>query len=188
MMSVSAFQVVDVQCYQSMINKSMEKLVHQVDVEFTDQPAGVVDRIFETGPPREVDHHARQRFIQRNIGVTIATHAFLVADSFGKGLAERDSDVLDSMVGIDMKIALGLDFKINHTVTRNLVEHVVEESNPGCKPGFAATIQIEANLDLRFEGIAGDLGLAHGRTVSSWPYPNSIRTTRTRATPPLIHC
>ena len=97
--------------------------------------------------------------------MAIAAHTFLVADRLGKGLAERNPDVLDGVVRIDMQIPFGLDLEIDHSVARNLVEHVVEESNPGCKPGFAATVKIEPNLDLRFEGIASDLGLAHGRTV-----------------------
>ena len=51
-------------------------------IEFTHAGAGEVDVIFEAGPAGKIDHHARQRFIQRHIGVTIAANAGFVAERF----------------------------------------------------------------------------------------------------------
>jgi hypothetical protein len=64
-----------------------------------------------------------------------------------------------------MKVAFGLDLKIDHAVARDLIEHVVEEPDAGSEPGFATAVEIETNLDLGFKGITGDLGLAHGMAV-----------------------
>jgi hypothetical protein len=62
-------------------------------------------------------------------------------------------------MGIDMQIALRGDFKIEHAVARDLVEHVVEKRHAGGQRRFAAAVEIDRNADLRFIGIACDLRL-----------------------------
>ena len=78
----------------------------------------------------EIDHHARQRLVERHVGVAEAAHARLVADRPGDGLSQRDADVLDGVVRIDVQVALGFDLEVEHAVARHLVEHVLEEGRP----------------------------------------------------------
>ena len=59
------------------------------------------------GPPGEVDHDARQRLVERHVGVAVADDALLVADRRLERLAERDADVLDRVVRVDVQVALG---------------------------------------------------------------------------------
>src|SRR5882672_662318 len=87
---VVAAQVVDVQRHLGVIDEALEKLVHQVDIELADQGARELDVVFEPGPAGEVDHHARQRLVERHVGVAEAAYARLVADRLGERLAERE--------------------------------------------------------------------------------------------------
>ncbi len=59
------------------------------------------------GSPGEVHDHARQRLVERNVGVAVAADALLVAQRLGHRHAERDADVLDRVVGVDVQVALG---------------------------------------------------------------------------------
>ena len=45
--------------------------------------------------------------------------------------AERDADVLDGVVRVDVQVALGAHVEVDHAVARDLVEHVVEERHAG---------------------------------------------------------
>ena len=79
----------------------------------------------------EIDHHARQRLVERHVGVAEAAHARLVADRPGERLSQRDADVLDGVVRIDVQVALGFDLEVEHAVAGHLVEHVLEERQAG---------------------------------------------------------
>src|SRR5271170_1088787 len=47
-------------------------------------------------------------------------------------------------------------------MTRQLIEHMIEETNPGCNIGKARPIEVEADLDARLIRLAYDCALAHG--------------------------
>ena len=89
------------------------------------------------GPAGEIDHHARQRLVERHVGVAVAADALLVADRLGDRLAERDADVFDRVVAVDVQVALGVDVEVDQAVAGDLVEHVVEEADAGgeLRPG-----------------------------------------------------
>ena len=92
----------------------------------------------------EIDHHARQRLVERHVGVAVAAHALLVADRLGDRLAERDADVLDRVVAVDVQVALGLDLEVDQAVARDLVEHVVEERHAGGELRRAGAVEVDA--------------------------------------------
>ena len=85
------------------------RILEQVDVELADHRTGVRHVHGQPGTPGEVDHHPRQRLVQRHVGVPVAGHAFLVADGLGEGLAEGDAYVLDGMVVVDVQVAVAFD-------------------------------------------------------------------------------
>ena len=95
--------------------------------------------------------------------MAVAAHALLVTDRFGKGLTQRDADVFNGVMGIDVQIALGLDLEVDQPVTGNLIKHVVEERDAAREFRAAAAVEIQLDADLRFLGVTGDLCLAcHG--------------------------
>ena len=93
--------------------------------------------------------------------MAVTPDALLVAERLGERLAERNADVLDRVVGVDVQVALGRDIEIEHTVARDLVEHVVEKGHAGIERAAAAAVKIELDVDLRFLGVAFDFSCAH---------------------------
>ena len=79
-----AAQVVDVQRHLRVIDEALEELVREVDVELADARAREVDVELEARAAREVDDDARQRLVERHVGVAVAAHAFLVADRLAR--------------------------------------------------------------------------------------------------------
>src|SRR5688500_11840218 len=92
-----------------------------------------------------------------------AAHAGLVADRLRNRLAERDADVFHGVMRVDIEIALRFDVEIDHAVPRDLVEHVLEEGQPGGEPGDALAVQVDLHADLGLLGVAGDFSGPHCR-------------------------
>ena len=84
----------------------------------------------------------------------VTAQAFLVAPRLGQCLADGDADVFDGVMCVDMQIALRFDREVDHAVPRDLVQHVVEETDAGRKFGNARAIEIEIDADFCFEGVA----------------------------------
>src|SRR5690606_27246890 len=99
-------QVVDVQRCQRVVDEALEEFARQVDVELADMRAREREMVIKPRATRKIDHHARQRFVQRYIRVAIAAQAGLVSDSGRKGLAQRDAYVFNGVVVIDMGVAI----------------------------------------------------------------------------------
>jgi hypothetical protein len=87
--------------------------------------------------------------------------ALLVANRFGKGLAERDADIFDRVVGIDLQVAPGHDIEVDQSVANDLVKHVVKEGDARIELAPAAAVEIDADADLGFQRIASDVCLPH---------------------------
>ncbi len=118
----------------------------------------------EKRPPRHVERDAGQRLVHRQEAVGVAGQTLLVAERHGEGLPQGNADVLDRVVVVNMSVALGADGEINQGMARELVEHMVEEPDPGRNVGNARPVEIEADLDARLLGFACDRTLAHGES------------------------
>jgi hypothetical protein len=86
----------------------------------------------------------------------------------GQRLAERDADILDRVVRVDMQVARGLDIEVDQAMAGNLVEHVIEEGDAGGEASPAAAIEIQTNGDPGFERIPGNFCLPHRETIAEW--------------------
>jgi hypothetical protein len=62
------------------------------------------------------------------------------------------------VMGVDFQISVRVDFNIDQAVPGNLIQHMIQKRYAGYKPGFAGSVQIQADLDLRFERVALDSG------------------------------
>lgn len=164
-MTVDAAQIVDVQRHFRVIDKAAKKLTEQIDIEGADLCAGKRHVQFETGTTGEIDNDTRQRLIERHIGVAVTGHALFVADGFIDSLTERNTDIFDRVVRIDMQVALGFDVDIDQAVAGDLINHVIEERYAGVETRFTAAIEIDGYGDLRLQRVAGDSGgtCGHGR-------------------------
>src|SRR5258706_10837182 len=144
-----------------MIDEALEEFMHQVGVELADQRARELDVVGQARPAREIDDHARQRLVERHVGMAEAPDAGFVADRLGEGLAERDADVLDGVVRVDVQVALGVHLQVEHAVARHLLEHVLEKRDAGGELGHALAVQVEPEVDLRLFRVALDFGRSH---------------------------
>jgi hypothetical protein len=131
--------------------------MNEIDVEFPDASAGKIDIELESWPTGQIHDDAAQCFIERHVSVAVAAHAFLVTYRFGKCLAERDADVFNCVVRVNMEVAARFNFEIEHGVPRNLVEHVIEKRNLRRQAGAARTVEVQPHIDLCLEGVAADL-------------------------------
>ena len=89
----------------------------------------------EVRPPGNVDRGARHRLVHRQMHVGVAGDALHVAERLLQRGAERDADVLDRVVLVDVEVALGLDGDVDQAVAGDLLQHVVEEADAGRESG-----------------------------------------------------
>ena len=85
----------------------------------------------EAGPPGQVDDDPRQRLVERHVRVPVARQPLLVAERLGHRLPQRDADVLDRVVRVDVEVAVRAHDEVDHAVPRELVEHVIEKRHAG---------------------------------------------------------
>ncbi len=83
-----------------------------------------------------------------------------VAQGLEQRLAERDADVLDGVMRIDLEVTLGLNLQIHQPVAGDLLQHVLEKGHARLQARRTGAVQIQAYLNLRLQCFATDLGLA----------------------------
>ena len=76
-----------------------------------------------------------------------------VAERLGEQLSEHDTDILDAVMRVDVKIALHAKGDEEPAVHGEGVQHMVEKSDAGAagKPAAAASVELEGHLYLGFE-------------------------------------
>jgi len=116
----------------------------------------------DEGASAEVDDCPGEGFIHRHISVPVPSDAFSVAERFCEGLSECDAGVLDSVVEIDLDIALGVDREVGEAVFREEVKHVVQKRDSGGDLGVARAVNLEREGDAGFGGVTLDFsGASH---------------------------
>ena len=90
-----------------------------------------------------------------------------VPSADGHGFAERDADILDRVVLIDIEIAAHLQAEVERAVARHQLEHMVEETNAGRDVVTAAPLDPELQSNRRFARVARDHRPSHSTSVSA---------------------
>ena len=116
----------------------------------------------EERPAGDVDRGARAGLVHDEVDGGVADDAAAVAQRLVDRLAERDADILGRVVLVDMEVALGAHGHVDQRMAGKLLQHVVEEADPGRDVVAPGPVEIDADADLRLGGVAGDLCLAHG--------------------------
>ncbi len=142
--------------------EGLEELAHQLSVKSADLLGRKLGPEDEKRPARHVERDAGQGFVHRQQAVSVSCQASLVAKRLRQRLTQCDPHVLDRMVIIDVAIALGSNLDVDKGMTRELLEHMIEETDPGCNIGKARPVEVEAYLDARLIRLACDCALAHG--------------------------
>ena len=106
----------------------------------------------EVRPAGEVDRGLHEHLVHRDRGVAVAGDAALVAQRLGERLAQRDRDVLDGVVGVDVQVAVGLHGEVDAAVLGQRGEHVVVEPDAGGDVDRAGAVEVDLDDEL---GLAG---------------------------------
>ena len=115
----------------------------------------------------QIDRGDRQRFVHRHHEVPGAVDAALAAHRGGHRLAERDPDVLNSVMLIDVQVAGGLHLEIEAAVARHEVQHVIEKADAGAIVVAALAVERQRDLDLGLGRAPIDYSFAHNASSVS---------------------
>ena len=140
MVGVFATQVVDVQRDKGVVHKALEELMGQLAVKRANHAAFERHVHDQTGATGQVDYHARQRFIQRHVGVAVTADAFFISHRLVHGLAEGNAHVFHRVVAINVQVAHGLNVEVDQAMPRDLIEHVVKKADTGMQLGLARAV------------------------------------------------
>ncbi len=105
-MRIVAPQTINVQCNRGVIAESLEKLVQQIHIKITNACTRIHGMVFKPWTPGEVDNNTRQCLIKRHIGMPVATNAALVDQRLGNCLTERNTDIFNRVVAVNMQVTL----------------------------------------------------------------------------------
>ena len=85
----------------------------------------------EKGSARNVDRGPRGRFVHHEIERGVARNAPPLSQGLVQTLAEYDPDILNRVVIIDMTVAFSLYINVDQGMLGQLLQHVVEKTDPG---------------------------------------------------------
>src|SRR6516162_3094758 len=97
----------------------------------------------------------------------IAGEPFLISQCLQHRLAQHDADIFDSVVVVDMGVARRLDDEVEEPVSRQELEHMVEEPDASADIGTSGPVEDDLDLNLGFRCGAADFCAAHYARVPS---------------------
>src|SRR5690606_23189924 len=133
------------------------------------------------GPPAYVYDDLRERLVHRHGRLADADDAAPLAERLVERLPQHDGDILDGMVGVNVKVTLCLDDQVEQAVHGDMVQHVVEEAHAGADLGLARAVEVEGKRDVRLVGLARDGRAAVGHVCCSL---SSVLIFNRTSTPP----
>src|SRR5205807_7233920 len=138
-------------------------------------------------PVAVVEDAAHQRLVERGMGGAEATDPDALAQSARHGATQRQTAVLDQVVGIDVDVAVAVQAHVHPAVLGEGLQHVAEEGQRHDDVGGAAAVDVDADADARLARFAVELAdppggaavTAHGTA----PSPPAISTVAAPASP-----
>ncbi|CDX17810.1 hypothetical protein MPLA_1170034 [Mesorhizobium sp. ORS 3359] len=164
-MVVGAVMIGHMQRDAGILRQGLEELAHQLGVESADFRRREADVPDQEGPAGNIDRRAGQRLVHGKVDRGVAHDAAPLAQSLAQRLADGDAGVLDRVVVVDMQVALSLDRHVDQRMSRQLVEHMVEETDAGRNVGLALAVDMDRDRNLGFLGLAADFGRTRHHSV-----------------------
>jgi hypothetical protein len=109
----------------------------------------------KVGAATQIDCHVSLGFIHGQ-DETITPKAAFITDRLFQSLTQRDPNVFNGVVLVDLKVTRTGDGKGNPRILRDLLKHVVKKAEPGGKLGRSGLIEVNRNSDLRFFSVTDD--------------------------------
>ena len=126
MVLVVAFSL-DIQIHTCRIAQTLEEVQEHFGGHVANLLAVEFGVVNQPGAAAEIERNAAQAIVHRQ-AEAVTLNAALVAQSLQNGLAERNGRILDSVVLIDVQVALNANVKVAARVLANLLKHMVEEA------------------------------------------------------------
>ena len=77
--------------------------------------------------------------------MSVTPDSFFVTQGFLECYPKGQPDVFDTVMAVDLKVAFGLDGKIEKSVKCKLLQHVIEKPNAGFNTGLTGPIEVETD-------------------------------------------
>lgn len=104
-----------------------EKFNQQVGVEVSDKSRFDIVRVYEEGTPPKIEGNLSLGFVHRKDEKAVSAYALALAKCFVQSRAKSKTDILDSVMVIDVGVANAFDLEVDKRMAREKREHVVEE-------------------------------------------------------------
>src|ERR1700732_4445047 len=114
-MLICAVQYLYVQITTKLSRKRPPEVLDQLDVKLADTLAHLRDAIYQEGWAAQIHDRARQSFIHRNISRAEANDSFLITKRLRKSLPDRQRDVFDRVMRVDVQVTLAVYLEIKQT-------------------------------------------------------------------------
>src|SRR5579884_2574084 len=164
MMGVAAGAQVQMKVHADLVAQPLHEIVHQLGLKGADPLLLNRNVVGEKDPPADIHHGLAQRFVERHYGTAEAADSRAIAERLAERASQHDPDVLDRVMLVDMQVAARVEFEIEEAMTREALEHVIEEGHPGRDLGSALAVERKFDCDLGLTRAALDPGAA-GRSV-----------------------
>src|SRR6266511_993684 len=99
-----------------------------------------------------------------------------VAQCLVQRLSQRDADILHGVVIVDMQVPGGPDLQVEESVARDVVQHMIEETDPRGDVPFTLPVNFQHEIDLGFRCLTMNLRIASLHYGRSFPFENLATT------------
>src|SRR5206468_9778713 len=97
----------------------------------------------------EVERNRHETLVHRHLERRVADDPGAIAERLIDRAAERQREILDGVVLVDVEIAVRFHLEVEKAVYRDELEHVVEERQTGRDVVFTRAVEVDADLDAR---------------------------------------
>ena len=153
-MRVAPAQAIDVQIKLRCLRKRSPEVFSELDRKVSNHLPSRRHFVDEKEPTRQIDHRPAQRLIHRYNCFTVTIDPGFVAERLNEGLAQRDRDVFDGMMIVDLEIAFARHLQVEQSVFGKELEHVFEKRQTDRDTGATAAVEIEFDKHVRFFRLA----------------------------------
>ena len=120
-----------------------EKFLKETHIEITHKGLRTRSPEAKKRTAPEIDCALAERFVHWQQEETVAPDAAAFAERLVEGVTECKPEILDTVMVIDVGIALEGDIQIDEGVPRQEFEHVIEESDTGMNGILTGPIEID---------------------------------------------
>jgi copper chaperone CopZ len=125
-------------------SEAIKKISDELGLEISDD--GYVNLIIDDvgNAAGEIHRSDGKRLVHCHYEIACAQNTFLISEGQGKGIPQRDSNILNGVMLVDVEVADTIELKVEAAVTRKELQHMVEKAD-ACRDRVGTlSIDVEA--------------------------------------------